>query len=145
MKKNIVIADLDGTIADCEHRRHFVTGKNKDWQKFYAACIDDEPNVPVINTLRALKAQGYQIIIFSGRSDEVVDSTIEWLTAFDVPYDEIRMREAGDFTADEVLKKSWLNLINKDEILAVFDDRQKVVDMWREEGLVCFQVAPGNF
>ena len=63
MKKNIVIADLDGTIADCEHRRNFVTGKNKDWQKFYAACIDDEPNVPVINTLRALKAQGYQIII----------------------------------------------------------------------------------
>jgi hypothetical protein len=25
------------------------------------------------------------------------------------------------------------------------DDRQKVVDMWRAEGLTCFQVAPGDF
>jgi hypothetical protein len=33
----------------------------------------------------------------------------------------------------------------KDRILCVFDDRQKVVDMWRDNGIDCFQVAPGDF
>jgi len=27
----------------------------------------------------------------------------------------------------------------------VFDDRQQVVDMWRQNDLTCFQVADGNF
>ena len=26
-----------------------------------------------------------------------------------------------------------------------FDDRDRVVAMWREEGVPCFQVAPGDF
>ena len=30
-------------------------------------------------------------------------------------------------------------------VLCVFDDRQKVVDMWREEGLLCCQVYYGDF
>jgi hypothetical protein len=35
--------------------------------------------------------------------------------------------------------------ITVDDIVCVFDDRQKVVDMWRDMGLTCMQVAPGNF
>jgi hypothetical protein len=31
------------------------------------------------------------------------------------------------------------------DVFCVVDDRQKVVDMWRENGLTCFQVAPGDF
>ena len=33
----------------------------------------------------------------------------------------------------------------KKEIICTFDDRDKVVNMWRENGLTCMQVAPGNF
>ena len=31
------------------------------------------------------------------------------------------------------------------DIFMVVDDRQKVVDMWRDLGLTVFQVAPGDF
>ena len=49
------------------------------------------------------------------------------------------------FTPDDVLKQNWLNDLDKKDILCVFDDRQKVVDMWRNNGISCFQVAPGDF
>ena len=37
--------------------------------------------------------------------------------------------------------------IRKDgyEPFLVFDDRQRVVDMWRRNGIQCCQVAPGDY
>ena len=50
------------------------------------------------------------------------------------------------YMADNKIKQHWLDtLVDKDDIFAVFDDRQQVVDMWRKNGLTCFQVADGNF
>jgi len=50
------------------------------------------------------------------------------------------------FMPDEILKKQMLDtFVDKDDVLMCVDDRQKVVDMWRAEGLTCFQVAPGDF
>ena len=47
---------------------------------------------------------------------------------------------------DTELKRSWLGVhVNKEDIVTIYDDRQQVVDMWREEGLTAFQVAEGNF
>jgi hypothetical protein len=149
---HIVIADLDGTIALIERRRHWL---NKDqhpeltsderWRNFFAACPKDRPNIPVIRTLRALRWSWYDIHIFSGRSDEVQDQTLTWLDKFNVPFQLLKMRPAGDFTPDEELKRQWIQEYDLAQILCVFDDRQKVVDMWRELGLTCFQVAPGDF
>ena len=42
--KNIIIFDLDGTLALIEHRVHHITAETPDWQAFYAACVDDLPH-----------------------------------------------------------------------------------------------------
>ena len=42
IKKQTIIFDVDGTIADVEHRRHFVNGNN-DWQSFRAETVNDTP------------------------------------------------------------------------------------------------------
>ena len=58
------------------------------------------------------------------------------------------MRKAGDFTPDEDLKRGWLAEMEPPELArltAVFDDRDKVVAMWRAAGVPCFQVAPVAF
>jgi hypothetical protein len=148
----IVIADLDGTIALIEHRRHWLDKEqhpeltsDERWCMFFADCVEDQPNLPVIETLLALWNAEYEIHIFSGRSDEVREQTLAWLSAAHVPYWALLMRPAGDFTPDEELKRQWIAKYDLSEILCVFDDRQKVVDMWRELGLTCFQVAPGDF
>jgi hypothetical protein len=148
----IVIADLDGTIALIEHRRHWLDKEqhpemdsDERWRRFFADCVRDKPNNPVIEALAALEDAGYEIHIFSGRSDEVERETRQWLTLYEIPHCHLRMRAAGDHTADEYLKRSWIAEYDLSQILCVFDDRQKVVDMWRELGLTCFQVAPGDF
>ena len=149
MNKNIIIADLDGTIAIVDHRRHFVEGKHKDWTAFYEACDKDEPNQAVITILQSLREDGYIINIFSGRDDSMRRKTRKWLKENLVPFDSLLMRPKGDYTPDNQLKRQWLYKNDakhfKDKVLVVFDDRQKVVDMWRAEGLSCFQVAPGDF
>ena len=149
--KNIVIFDLDGTLALIDHRRHLVEGKTKDWKAFYAACVDDVPNLPVIAALESFARAGKKIVIFSGRSDEVRPQTVDWLheNMAGMPFSlRLVMRREGDFTPDDDLKRQWLNdpnIINRDAVLCVFDDRNKVVQMWRDEGIPCFQVAPGDF
>lgn len=139
-----IIFDLDGTIADISHRTHFVRGGNKDWESFFAGCLDDRPNLPVIAAFNAHLAAGHDVEIWSARSDIVQVQTLDWLK-YDAGIDPshlTRMRSAGDNTPDVVLKRYWLNQLHESERPdTVYDDRQRVVDMWREEGIACFQVA----
>jgi len=149
-----VIFDLDGTLALIDKRRSISTKPNGkiDWDIFFdPANINlDQPNDSVIQMAKTLKDAGNMIVILSGRSKATKDATKAWLTANDVPFDVLKMRPTGNdfkFMPDDKLKQQWLDQLfsNKSDILCVFDDRQKVVDMWRDNGLSCFQVAPGNF
>ncbi|MDK1706495.1 hypothetical protein OSR40_022425 [Serratia rubidaea] len=150
MSKQTIIVDLDGTLALNNHRNHFIDKSNGkvDWVSYFEACDKDLPHIPVIETINGLKKFGYRIHIFSARGDIVKDKTVEWLSLHGVLYDDLTMREMDTYTADEVLKRFWLLDLYpnyKNDILCVFDDRDKVVKMWRELGLTCFQVAEGNF
>ena len=149
-----VIFDLDGTLADIETRRVISIKENgkMDWDIFFDPknISLDIPNRPVITMARLLKESGHRIVILSGRSKVTKDATREWLKQFDVPFDILKMRPDNKefkFMPDDQLKKLWLDklLPNTDDVLCVFDDRDKVVKMWRENGLSCLQVAEGNF
>ena len=149
-----VIFDLDGTLALIDDRRALATKDNgkMDWDVFFdPKNIDlDLPNHGVIAMAQTLKAAGHRIIIFSGRSKGTKDATNAWLKKFDVPCDILKMRPTSKdfmFMPDDKLKQMWLDKLftDKSDIICVFDDRQKVVDMWRDNGLTCMQVAPGDF
>ena len=146
----IVIFDLDGTLALIDKRRDISTKDNgkMDWAKFFNPDnIDlDTPNQPVIDMANMLHSQGYLIYIFSGRSDKTEDATKDWLDKHNVNYDLLQMRPQGLlYKPDNDLKQGWLNVIKKDRVAMVFDDRNQVVDMWRKNGLTTFQVADGDF
>jgi len=138
----MIIFDLDGTLADCEHRRHFVENKkNSDWKAFFEACDDDIPIWPVIYALM-IHSQKYEIQIWSGRCESVRNKTEWWLTyvGIDNLYSKLKMRQVGDYTPDDELKESWLReaLERGEKIEAVYDDRPKVVRMWRRNGIFVF-------
>ena len=38
-----IIVDIDGTIADCSHRLHYIKGEKKDWNSFFKAAGKDKP------------------------------------------------------------------------------------------------------
>lgn len=155
MSKPLYIFDLDGTLSIATHRQHLVQCDKPDWPAFFAACVDDQPNLPVIRTLQSLRKSGAECWIWSGRSDEVRTQTVDWLSAQGIglwnwpfPPERFRMRKAGDYTPDDKLKAQWLSEIEPPEysrLTAVFDDRDKVVAMWRAAGIPCFQVAQGAF
>lgn len=144
----LYIFDLDGTLALIEHRRHFVENRANRWDEFHAGCVDDEPNWPVIRISQMLRRAGSRIVIFSGRSGVVEGVTRDWLFSHDILYSQLVMRRPGDYTPDDVLKRSWYEAMtqeDKDRLVAVFDDRDRIVKMWRSLGIVCLQVAPGDF
>ena len=173
MKKTIIF-DLDGTLAIIDKRR-ILAGKTKDgvptdkmdWDVFFDpdnVLNLDEPNPPVVKMAQMFDDEGFNIVIFSGRNDRSFDATVEWLWDNKVPWDLLVMRPDKfkdkswpvaknnpalpnmRFMPDEILKKKMLDtFVDKNDVLMRVDDRQKVVDMWRAEGLTCFQVAPGDF
>lgn len=149
--KKTVIFDLDGTLALIDKRRALASKDNGkiNWKIFFdpTNISLDQPNVPVIEMAKILKAQGNSVVIFSGRDAISRKETIAWLNQFGVPFDVLKMRPEGSFTPDDVLKQDWLDQLfpDKSDILCIFDDRDKVVKMWRSNGIACFQVAPGDF
>jgi hypothetical protein len=154
----IYIFDLDGTIALIDHRRPILSdpslSSDQRWRRFFAACVGDTPNLPVIETMRLLQSAGAEIFIFSGRSDEVAKETFEWLARYKVPGPRcltdrrMFMRPCGDMLEDSALKSIWFDTMaesDQNRVVAVFDDRDAVVAMWWKRGIPCFQVARGNF
>jgi phosphoglycolate phosphatase-like HAD superfamily hydrolase len=148
--KKTVIFDLDGTLADITSRRTLSTKPNgkMDWDIFFNPdnITLDLPNQPVIDMANMLFTKGHTISILSGRSDVTKQATMDWLLEHDVWFDTLTMRsKQHHFMPDNQLKQMWLDDIGVDNVAMVFDDRNQVVDMWRDNGLTCFQVAQGDF
>jgi len=153
------VFDLDGTLALIDHRTHYVRDGARDWDSFFEACDKDLPNIPVIKALQAHFDMGHNVEIWSGRSDAVMLKTAIWLdqhigTLYTPTLDMVaardligNMRSSTDYRSDVTIKREWLNEARANGCApdVVYDDRQCVVDMWREEGVTCFQVAPGDF
>ena len=147
----VVIFDLDGTLALIDKRRAKAALPNgkMNWKEFFAPenIQLDEPNWPVIESFKAMQNAGFTVGIFSGRDDISRKETIDWLTQRGIDPNFLKMRRNGSFVPDDKLKKLWLDDVLKlgHEVMCVFDDRDKVVKMWRDNGIACFQVAPGEF
>lgn len=142
------IIDIDGTIADCAHRRHFVAGPGKkDWKAFFAGIPDDKPVDAVVSVVRALSRVPFAIILCSGRQEYLRPVTEAWLRKWFIVYDRLYMRPDKDNRDDMDVKRDLLAKIRGDGYVPqlVIDDRDRVVKMWRAEGLVCLQAAPGDY
>lgn len=140
-----VICDIDGTIADIDHRRHFVRGEKKDWKSFFDAMWDDTPRSTIVDTLKRYKSAGRRIILVSGRPDDFAIVTQNWLSRWQIPYDGLIMRKSRDGRPDHEVKQDILNTyFRKNLIDLVIDDRPSVIRMWRSNGLEVMDVGTGE-
>jgi FMN phosphatase YigB (HAD superfamily) len=146
--KKIIIFDIDGTLANIEHRRAFVQTRPKNWPAFNRGMVRDTAYIDVCWLFRTLASQSdTTMLVASGRGEENRAVTEKWLYDNVIPYVELFMRPANDHRQDNFIKFEILEQIRRDygEPFMVFDDRDQVVNMWRENGVRCMQVAPGDF
>lgn len=133
-----ILVDLDGTVALMANR-----GPHDEDR-----VDEDRPNEPVIAAVRAMHAAGHAVVFASGRHDSCREATEKWLAEHvGIPYVGLYMRAAKDMRKDSIVKQELFDAHIRDQfnVVAVFDDRNQVVRMWRSLGLTVFQVAEGNF
>ena len=145
----LLYCDIDGTIADLTHRRQFVASQPKNWAAFEASMSEDKPIHWVIDFVNMFWHNGAEVVMMSGRGRQNLEVTEAWLDTFGVCYDNIYTRAEGDYRKDSIVKKelyhqAWIDYGEKDPDL-ILDDRTQVVNMWRDLGLNCIQVAWGDF
>lgn len=127
-----VICDLDGTLC-------LLNGRNP-----YDAstCENDELNKVVASIIK-----GKTVLFTSGREDKYREQTVKFLTRHNILYENLWMRKSGDSRKDSIIKEEIYNdhIKGKYNIEFVLDDRNQVVELWRSLGLICLQVADGDF
>lgn len=137
-----IICDIDGTLA--------LRGDRSPYD--HSTCIEDEVNRPVVSVLRSLGGRTYrngkcEILLVSGREEKFRQMTEWWLATHEIPYDFLFMRATDDTRPDtEVKEELYRQKVERCyEVKFVLDDRNRVVKMWRDLGLTCFQVRDGDF
>lgn len=141
-----VVCDLDGTLCDIKHRLHWIKGK-KNWPMFFTGIKNDSLNEWCRAIIHTMHSIGYCVVLCSGRGQEYKEATVNWLANHDVFYNNLFMREVGDYRKDSIVKEIILDfeILTKYTPLFFIDDRQQVVDMYRNRGFTVLQCAKGDF
>jgi hypothetical protein len=134
-----ILVDIDGTIALRGDR-----GPHDHDQ-----AMEDGVNWAIVRLVECLRDDDLALLLVSGRDEKYRDITEFWLKAhrlFDYRAG-LLMRARFDCRPDEDVKREIYEQDIKPhfDVLWVFDDRNKVVKMWRDLGLTCLQVADGDF
>ena len=149
-----IIVDLDGTLCNSTHREHHA--KNGDWDEFHAALAEDRPQSDVAELVRTFSEAGFLVAGCTGRPERYRIATERWLVEHDIPLDFVLMRGNYDFGSDAVIKPravlEWHEhtaeaalMTAQERVLFVLDDRDKVVEAWRDNGFNCWQVRHGGY
>lgn len=153
-KESCIVVDLDGTLCNVEHRRHFVRdlpeGQKKNWAGFFAGIADDTVNQWCLALVwRFLKTD--RIVYCSGRSENFKKVTTEWLTKHagmnEGEHYSLFMRHRADSRQDYIVKEILLDfeILTRFKPFFMVDDRKQVVDLWRRRGFVCLHCDEGDF
>jgi predicted kinase len=137
------VTDIDGTLANGDHRSPY------DHDKCGADGLHGHL-AKVLDHLARSIHPGFDeptIIACSGRDEKYREITEAWFARLKLPIDHLFMRPAGDIRRDSVIKVEMFNkyIRNDYNVIAWFDDRNRVVSVVRALGVPCYQVAPGAF
>jgi len=140
-KTQALIVDLDGTLAIFEGVRNGLD---------FSDVTKDKINEVVKEVLIMYKKydKKRKIIVISGRPNNknVYQQSLFWLKKNKIPFDELFLVDREGLPDAENKKFFYETKIkDKYQIDFVLEDRNSVVKMWREIGLVCFQVAETNY
>ncbi len=136
-KPKCIVIDMDSTMC-------FNTTK-RPWFGEGAAegMINDVPNTGMCDMIRKLQ-EDFTIVVATGRDTTQEAVTKEWLSKQGINADEFYFRTNKDYRKGVVVKKEQIEaILEKYDIVAIFDDCEPIVDMYREMGLTVLQPNKG--
>ena len=144
--KNVVIFDLDGTLADPTPRLHLMPTKDlhltDSWTEFNKARRGDLPIRDTIAVCNAMWRADCTVIILTMCSDIAEDEARRWLYEHRVFFSYLKMRPHGDNRKDYIIKEEYLrDVVGLENIVAAWDDSPSVVAHFRSMGITTYQVA----
>ena len=130
-----VVIDMDSTVCfNTSKRPWFGDGSTE-------AMIDDVPNHGVVELV---KAQKYPVVVCTGRNKDQYKVTMEWLANQGITPVDCYMRENGDYRKGVEVKTELMNrILDKYNVLVVFEDCEPIVQKYREMGLTVLQPNKG--
>ncbi|MER7273488.1 HAD family acid phosphatase [Dactylosporangium sp. NPDC000244] len=129
-----VIIDIDGTVANCRHRQHLVTGETPNWEAFFASAALDEslPEGVAVANEHALDST---VIWLTGRPERYRQLTASWLAAQGLPTANLHMRADDDMRPAAIYKVERLGQLRGSfDIVLIIDDDDLVVTSLRQAG-----------
>lgn len=135
-KKPAIIVDIDWTVANNLHRSPY------DMTQLH----NDTKHEDIVHLLKTL-AESYTILFVTSRKEVYREQTMKWLILnMTFQFQHLYMRKKWDKRNDSIVKYEIAKQIgDKWRVDYVFDDRDRVVQMWREAWFRCLQVQNWNF
>lgn len=137
------IFDVDGTLCDVRGIRRYVSGPDRNFDKFHRESVNCPPNREVVEGARAAHAAGRAVLVVTARSTLYRHHTAFWLAMHGVPSDRLFMRRAGDQRADVLVKHDIFARIQpRWNIVRAWDDNPNVIALWEHFHLPV-RIVPG--
>lgn len=145
-----IVFDIDGVLADCSHRLHYIQGENKDYDKFYSydEVLKDKPILNldrILFNIQYANEEGSDIDIkfITARNIKCITATTKWLErnfGIEVLKEDILMRPANDYRPAHEVKEDLIEKhIGFENILFAFDDDNQVNEMYKKHGVMCYK------
>ena len=132
-------SDIDGTVGDDQHRKHYVEGDKPDFDTYHEQAVKDNPHDYIMRFLRSASAHGHAVVFVTERPEKFRETTQKWL--------EIHMRGSGftlmmrpdnEFMPSTELKIGWLTgaRLGGAEPSMVIEDNDATLRAFQREGVL---------
>ena len=143
-----IVFDIDGVLADCSHRLKYIQGEDKDYDSFYSydEILKDKPILnldKILLNIQCAESSDIDIRFITARNIKSITATAEWLEKyFSIMVEEgdILMRPEKDWRPAYQVKEDLIEKhIGFENILFAFDDDDKVNEMYKKHGVMCYK------
>jgi hypothetical protein len=139
-----VVFDLDGVLSDATRRQHYLEWPRRDWETFFEECGEDQLIAEVARVLECLDDE-LNVVLLTARPIRVQHQTLGWLRRYDLRWDLLVMRDWGDYMAAPGFKRLTVHELRSYgfDLRLAFEDDQRNVDMFHDEGVPCVYIHSG--
>ena len=146
MTRDLIIFDIDGTLADISARKHLLDESPVPWDHFFALSYADAPIQPMCDLFRMyreLRPGNCVVGCLTARPARWQNITQQWLRREGCDPDMLFMRADDDHRPSPVVKAERADALIKAgwTIKLAFDDHDEIITMWRERGITALHVG----